>query len=67
MNSQSEDTSAPSQSIEDIVYVIQEARKTADGPIVGGRFLSGSTDLDDMDTDLDLEDIETSGDFVCAM
>lgn len=67
MTSQSEDASTSLQSIEDIVSVIQEARKPADGPRVGGLFLNGSVDLDDIDTDMDLDDIETSGDFVCSM
>ncbi|RWR84091.1 Protein kinase domain-containing protein [Cinnamomum micranthum f. kanehirae] len=65
MTSQSEDASTSLQSIEDIVSIIQEARKPADGPMVGGLFLNGSIDLDDIDTDMDLDDIETSGDFVC--
>eukprot|EP00268_Persea_americana_P033301 TRINITY_DN32989_c0_g2_i8.p1 TRINITY_DN32989_c0_g2~~TRINITY_DN32989_c0_g2_i8.p1 ORF type:complete len:149 (+),score=27.14 TRINITY_DN32989_c0_g2_i8:548-994(+) len=67
MNSQCEDASTSLQSIEDIVSIIQEARKPADGPMVGGLFLNGSIDLDDIDTDMDLDDIETSGDFVCSV
>lgn len=67
MNSQSEDASTSLQSIEDIVSIIQEARKPADGPMVGGPFLNGSIDLEDIDTDMDLDDIETSGDFECSV
>lgn len=66
---QSSDVNAPSQSIEEITAIIQEARKPAEGPkLGGGHFVGGSTvDLDDMDADVDLDDIETSGDFVCAL
>lgn len=55
----------PSQSIDDIVKIIQEAR--IEGPKVGGHFFGASMDLDDLDEDADLDDIETSGDFVCAL
>ncbi|XP_034690320.1 serine/threonine-protein kinase SAPK2-like isoform X2 [Vitis riparia] len=55
----------PSQSIDDIVKIIQEAR--IEGPKVGGLFFGASMDLDDLDEDADLDDIETSGDFVCAL
>ncbi|XP_020255773.1 serine/threonine-protein kinase SAPK2-like isoform X1 [Asparagus officinalis] len=63
------DTSSPMQSVEDITAIIQEARKPAEGPNLGVRHLfGGSTDLDDMDADMeDLDDIESSGDFVCAL
>lgn len=67
MNSQSGDTNAPSQSIEDIMSILQEARRPAEGLKLGGHILSESVDLDDMDADADLEDVETSGDFVCAL
>ncbi|THG15378.1 hypothetical protein TEA_009471 [Camellia sinensis var. sinensis] len=58
------------QSVEEVLGVIQEASKPTElakgggGNYVGG----GSMDLDDMDDDddTDLDDIETSGDFVCA-
>lgn len=57
------------QSIEEISSIIQEARKAGDqGKKVGGQFVGiGSMDLDDMDTDADIDDFETSGDFVCAL
>ncbi|KAL5982270.1 Serine/threonine-protein kinase sapk2 [Asimina triloba] len=66
-NVQNTDADMPSQSMEEITYIIQEARKPAEGPKIGGHFMSGSADLDDMDADTDLDDIETSGDFVCAV
>lgn len=53
------------QSIEEILSIIQEARKPGDCPIIGGQFAGGSMDLDDMDADID--DVETNGDFVCAL
>nr|XP_019707488.1 serine/threonine-protein kinase SAPK1 isoform X4 [Elaeis guineensis]XP_029121476.1 serine/threonine-protein kinase SAPK1 isoform X4 [Elaeis guineensis] len=66
---QSSDMNTPSQSIEEIMAIIQEARKPAESPkLGGGHFVGGdSGDLDDMDADVDLDDIETSGDFVCAL
>ncbi|KAL0291634.1 UNVERIFIED_CONTAM: Serine/threonine-protein kinase SAPK2 [Sesamum calycinum] len=58
----------PSQSIEEALAIIQEARKPGDDPKTGGQLLEGSMDLDDeIDTDADIDDIETSGDFVCAL
>lgn len=56
-----------SQSIEEILSIIQEARKPGEGPKVGGQFIGGSMDFDEMDVDADFDDIETSGDFVCAL
>ncbi|KAK4256672.1 hypothetical protein QN277_006365 [Acacia crassicarpa] len=57
------------QSIEEISSIIQEARKAGDqGQKVGGHFVGiGSMDLYEMDADADIDDFETSGDFVCAM
>lgn len=56
------------QRIEEILSIIQEARKPGEGPKVGGQFVGGSMDLDDMDADdADIDDIDTSGDFVCAL
>ncbi|XP_054821861.1 serine/threonine-protein kinase SAPK2-like [Prosopis cineraria] len=57
------------QSIEEISSIIQNARKAGDqGQKVGGQFVGiGSMDLDEMDTDADIDDFETSGDFVCAL
>lgn len=59
-------TNTPSQSIEEVISIIQEARK---GTLVGkkdGQFVGGSIELDDeIDSDDELEDdIDT---FVCAM
>ncbi|KAG9451434.1 hypothetical protein H6P81_011399 [Aristolochia fimbriata] len=62
------DADSSSQSMDDITAIIQEARKPAEVPkIVGGHFIGGSVDLDDMDADADCDDIDMSGDFVCAL
>lgn len=64
-NSMQNDTNTPLQSVEDITAIIQEARKPPERPNLGVRHLvGGSTDLDDME---DPDDMETSGDFVCAL
>ncbi|KAE8056930.1 hypothetical protein FH972_013662 [Carpinus fangiana] len=63
---QSNDVNNPSQNTEEVLSIIQEARKPLEVPKVGGLLLGGSMDLDDLD-DADLEDIETSGDFVCQL
>lgn len=63
---QNVDTNNRFQSIEEIMAIIQEARKPAAvSPILGLFVGGGSLELDDMDEDMD--DIETSGDFVCAI
>lgn len=59
--------SCDTQSIEEILSIIQEARKPGEGPKVSEQFVGGSMDLDDIDADADIDDIETSGDFVCAL
>ncbi|XP_028776577.1 serine/threonine-protein kinase SAPK2-like [Neltuma alba] len=69
MQEDSANDSCGRQSIEEILSIIQEARKAGDqGQKVGGQFVGvGSMDLDDMDTDADIDDLEASGDFVCAL
>ncbi|KAJ1398514.1 Serine/threonine-protein kinase, active site [Sesbania bispinosa] len=49
------------QSIEEILSIIQEARKPGEGLKVDGQFVGGGMDLDEMDSNDD--DIETSSDF----
>lgn len=66
-NLQIDENNSSSQSIEETLSIIQEARKAGDGPKVGEQFVGGSMDLDDLDADADIDDIETSGDFVCAL
>ncbi|KAJ0085452.1 hypothetical protein Patl1_08562 [Pistacia atlantica] len=62
---QSNDVNNPSQCMEEVLSIVQEARKPVEASR-NGHLLGTSMDLDDLDTD-DLDDIETSGDFVCAM
>ncbi|CAJ1971740.1 unnamed protein product [Sphenostylis stenocarpa] len=58
----------PSQSVDEVLSIVQEARKSLKIPIVGGLLTGGSMDLDDLDADEeDLEDVETSGEFVCPL
>lgn len=61
-----ENHESSSQNVEEILYLIEEARKTEEGPKVGGNFVGGTTDLDEIG-DIDIDDIETSVDFVCAL
>lgn len=59
----------PWQSVEEVVAIVQEARKGG-AAAEGGCLLGGGSmdDLDDLDTEADEDDdIETSGDFVCAL
>ncbi|MBA0861589.1 hypothetical protein Goshw_029342 [Gossypium schwendimanii] len=55
------------QSIEEVLSIIEEARELGEGPKIGSHLLGGSMELDDLDTDADIDDMETSGDFVCAL
>jgi serine/threonine-protein kinase SRK2 len=55
------------QSIEEILSIIQEAGKAGEGLKVGGSIVGGSMDLDEIEADGDMDDIETSGDYVCAV
>lgn len=64
---QSNDVNNPSQSLEEALSIIQEARQPLEVPKLGGSFTGGSMDLDDLDIDADVEDIGTSGDFVCPL
>ncbi|RZC25990.1 Serine/threonine-protein kinase SAPK2 isoform B [Glycine soja] len=64
---QMNDVNNPSQNVEEVLSIIQEARKSLNVPKVGGLLTGGSMDLDDFDADEDLEDLETSGEFVCPI
>ncbi|XP_047180049.1 serine/threonine-protein kinase SAPK2-like [Vigna umbellata] len=62
------DVNNPSQSVEEVLSIVQEARKSLNVPIVGGLLNGGTMDLDDLEADEeDLEDVETSGEFVCPL
>lgn len=56
-----------SQSIEEILSIIQEARNPGLGPKVSGNIVGGNMDFDELEADADIDDMDTSGDFVCAM
>ncbi|KAG8499315.1 hypothetical protein CXB51_005875 [Gossypium anomalum] len=56
---QSQDVNNPSQTMEEVQFIIQEAMKTTEVPKVGEFSMGGSMDLDDLDADTDL-DIDTS-------
>ncbi|KAJ8424686.1 hypothetical protein Cgig2_014158 [Carnegiea gigantea] len=64
-----EDEKESLQSEEEIVAIVQEAKKTtAEGTaLINGLLMGGSMDLDDSELDADIDDLEMSGDFVCAM
>lgn len=64
---QSFDVNNPSQSMEEVLAIIQEAR-TSEGLTIGDRSMGGSMDLvDDLDDDEDIEDVGASGEFVCPL
>ncbi|KHG15024.1 Serine/threonine-protein kinase SAPK3 [Gossypium arboreum] len=57
----------PSQSVEEIMRIIQEAKTTtAEGAKVGEQAAAGSSDPDDVEADLESE-IDVSGDFEAPM
>ncbi|KAH9756490.1 serine/threonine-protein kinase SAPK2 [Citrus sinensis] len=64
---QNHDVNNPYQSLEEVLSLIHEATKPLEAPRVGGHLLGSSMELDDLDADADLEDTETSGDFVCPL
>ncbi|KAJ6730329.1 SERINE/THREONINE-PROTEIN KINASE SAPK1 [Salix viminalis] len=64
---QSNEVNIPSQSIEEVLSIIQEASKPVFLSKAADHLLGGSMDLDDLDPNADPEDIETSGDFVCPL
>lgn len=61
---QSNDVNNPSQSVDEVLSILQEARKPLNYPKIGGLLSVGSMDLDEFDLDTDLEDIEMFSDFV---
>ena len=63
---QTNDVNQPSQSVEEILSMIREARQPLQPPNTNGLLGSGSMDFDDVDADADadLDYIESSGEFV---
>ncbi|KAF6158331.1 hypothetical protein GIB67_022411 [Kingdonia uniflora] len=66
-NFKSNDISNLSESIEYIFAIIREAGKLVEWATFGRNIIGGSMDQDDLDDDVDLDDVEASGDFVCAL
>ncbi|KAF6152058.1 hypothetical protein GIB67_031380 [Kingdonia uniflora] len=66
-NFQSNDISNLSQSIEDIFAIVREGGKLVEGATFGRNIIGGNMDLDDLDDDVDLEDVEASGNFMCVL
>uniref|UniRef100_A0A0C9S1D6 non-specific serine/threonine protein kinase n=1 Tax=Wollemia nobilis TaxID=56998 RepID=A0A0C9S1D6_9CONI len=63
-----DDPEHPLQSEEEVMRILAEARIPADGAKTNiEQYLGGLADADDMDADGDAEDVESSGDFVCAV
>lgn len=56
-----------SQSIEEALAIIQEARIPNQKTKNNNFFLGGSLDFDETDSDEDLDDFNTSDEFVCAI
>lgn len=65
-SSHSTDVNNTSQSIGEILSIVQEARARPEGLTVGAQIGGDSMDFDDLD-DADIQDIEASGEFVCPM
>uniref|UniRef100_A0A2P2KKR0 non-specific serine/threonine protein kinase n=1 Tax=Rhizophora mucronata TaxID=61149 RepID=A0A2P2KKR0_RHIMU len=64
---ENEDKREESQVIEQVLAIVQEGRKHGEEPKLSEHFIGGSMDLDDTDADANLDDTESSGDFVCAL
>lgn len=61
-----EDPNHPPQSVEEIMRIINEAREP--GPGVTGNYFGDPVDDMDLENDADVDpDIDSSGEFVCAM
>ncbi|KAL6008509.1 Serine/threonine-protein kinase sapk2 [Asimina triloba] len=62
-NYENENPNCPSQSLKDVMRIIQEARTPAEGSKAAGQSLADSDD----DTDVETEDVDESGDFVAPV
>ncbi|XP_058085952.1 serine/threonine-protein kinase SAPK3-like [Magnolia sinica] len=56
-----------SQSIEEVMRIIQEARTPSEGLKADGQSVAGLVDLDDTDTDIETEEVDEGGDFVARV
>lgn len=67
ISNESDDPDQPTQSIDEIMRIIAEARIPAPGSGLG-RYFGDSFELDDMDLENDGDlDVDSSGEFVCAL
>lgn len=56
----------PSQSVDEIMQIVQEARTPGEGAKAGDQAMAGGSGLDDLDADIDSE-VDVSGDYVTAV
>jgi serine/threonine-protein kinase SRK2 len=56
----------PSQSVEEIMRIIQEAKMPGEGSKAGLRAAAGASDSDDVEADIESE-VDVSGDYVSAV
>lgn len=67
ISNESDDTDQPTQSIDETMRIIAEARIPAPGSGLG-QYFGDSFELDDMDLENDGDlDVDSSGEFVCAL
>jgi len=67
ISNESDDPDQPTQSIDEIMRIIAEARIPAPGSGIG-QYFGDSFELDDMDLENDGDlDVDSSGEFVCAL
>lgn len=64
---QYDDPNHPPQSIEEIMRILQEARVAGSGAPVGQYLGDGDRGEEDEDMEAEGDDLESSGEFVCAM
>lgn len=59
------DSAQPNQNVEEIMRIVQEASRPAEGAKAGGQSVTGTMDLDDdVETDGDVDDVDNSSDFM---
>lgn len=56
----------PTQSIEEIMRIIQEAKMPGEGSKAGGQAAASSSDVDDIEADIESE-VDVSGDYASAV
>lgn len=65
-NFKQQEHNQPSQGVEEIMQIVQEAMTPGEGSKVGDQALAGGSGLDDLDADIDSE-VDVSGDYVTAI